>query len=530
MRCFNVTGLCVPKKHYMVDISEKLDQIVALIDKEAYFTINRARQYGKTTTLNMLEKRLAEDYICASISFEGVGDECFASAESFCAMFLEKMAQALKFSSASQDYADKWQNGQVSGFRQLGGHITALCENEKIVLLIDEVDKSTNNRTFLHFLGMLREKYLARQSDKDYTFHSVILVGVADVKNLKLKMINDGVHMPTATEGSIYNSPWNIAADFEVDMSFSPREIATMLAEYEADHQTGMDIGLIANEIYSFTSGYPFLVSRICKHIDEKLGKDWSENGVANAVKIILAEKNVLFDDLTKNLENYPDLSEFLYDLLILGAFKSFNYSVPVINLGYMYGYIKKGDGNGSSKTVVDNRIFEIFISDYFITKDEAASSKNRNHGLSNILLQDVIHNGRFDMELCLKKFAEHYAEIYNEGEAGFFEKYGRLLFLSYLKPLINEQGFYHIESQLTDLRRMDIVVDFGPEQFIIELKLWKGEAMHKDAYAQLAEYLDGKNVNTGWLLTFDFRKKTPKQPRAEWVDFAGKRIFDVVV
>jgi hypothetical protein len=181
MRSFNVTGLCVPRKHYMVDISEKLDQIVALVDKEAYFTINRARQYGKTTTLNLLEKRLADRYICASLSFEGVGDECFASAESFCAMFLERMARALGFSSASKEYADKWQNGQVSGFRQLSEHITAMCENEKVVLLIDEVDKSTNNRTFLHFLGMLREKYLARQSDRDYTFHSVILVGVADV-------------------------------------------------------------------------------------------------------------------------------------------------------------------------------------------------------------------------------------------------------------------------------------------------------------------------------------------------------------
>jgi hypothetical protein len=145
-------------------------------------------------------------------------------------------------------------------------------------------------------------------------------------------------------------------------------------------------------------------------------------------------------------------------------------------------------------------------------------------------LRQDVVKDGRLDMELCLKKFAEHYAEIYNENDAGFFEKHGRLLFLSYLKPLINGQGFYHIESQLTDLRRMDLIVDFEREQFIIELKLWKGEALHKDAHAQLAGYLQSKNTGTGWLLTFDFRKKTPKQPLAEWVDFEGKRIFDVVV
>ena len=51
MKRFNTTGLCVPHKHYMVDISDKLAMIKELIDMECYFTINCARQYGKTTTL-----------------------------------------------------------------------------------------------------------------------------------------------------------------------------------------------------------------------------------------------------------------------------------------------------------------------------------------------------------------------------------------------------------------------------------------------------------------------------------------------
>jgi hypothetical protein len=444
-------------------------------------------------------------------------------------MFLQKVARALRFASATEEYANEWLDDSVASFRLLSDHITKLCQDKKVVLLIDEVDKSTNNRTFLHFLGMLREKYLARQDDKDYTFQSVILAGVADIKNLKLKMINDGVHMPASTEGSIYNSPWNIATDYEVDMSFSPREIATMLTEYETDHQTGMDIGLIASEIYTFTSGYPFLVSRICKHIDEKLGKNWTESGVAEAVKIILGEKNVLFDDLTKNLENNPDLAVFLYDLLICGEAKSFNYGVPVINLGYMYGYIKKGDGNGKAGAVVDNRIFEIYISDYFIAKDETIAYEKRKMITNNVLVQDVVHDGKFDMELCLRKFAEHYREIYTEKDAPFLERQGRLLFLSYLKPLINGQGFYHIESQFTDLRRMDIVVDFGGEQFIIELKLWKGEAGMDKAYEQLAGYMQSKGANKGYLLTFDFRKEKDMH-NPEWVQIGDGQIFSVVV
>ena len=72
--------------------------------------------------------------------------------------------------------------------------------------------------------------------------------------------------------------------------------------------------------------------------------------------------------------------------------------------------------------------------------------------------------------------------------------------------------------------------MDFGSEQFIIELKLWKGEAEHSKAYEQLAGYMRSKNAKTGYLLTFDFRKNVNKQPYAKWVDFDDMRIFDVIV
>ena len=41
---FNTTAVCMPKKHYMVNIDERLEEIKALVDAENYFTINCARQ------------------------------------------------------------------------------------------------------------------------------------------------------------------------------------------------------------------------------------------------------------------------------------------------------------------------------------------------------------------------------------------------------------------------------------------------------------------------------------------------------
>jgi len=73
---FNVTGLCVPDQDYMVDISNKISQIMVMVERGDYFIINRARQYGKTTVFSRLERVLAaQGYSVARISFEGIGGE-----------------------------------------------------------------------------------------------------------------------------------------------------------------------------------------------------------------------------------------------------------------------------------------------------------------------------------------------------------------------------------------------------------------------------------------------------------------------
>jgi hypothetical protein len=49
-----------------------------------------------------------------------------------------------------------------------------------------------------------------------------------------------------------------------------------MLVEDEGDRHMGMDIQAISPEIYEYSSGYPFLVSSVCKLIDERFNRDWT--------------------------------------------------------------------------------------------------------------------------------------------------------------------------------------------------------------------------------------------------------------
>jgi len=518
---FNVTGNCIPSENYMVDISGKIVQIKKLIESGYYFTINRGRQYGKTTTLYELRKRLSGEYTIAHISFQGVSDENFASEENFCESLKKQISKALKLTSADKEYAEKWNNSKIVNFNLLGEHITNMCEGKKVILMIDEVDSTSNNRIFLRFISMLREKYLARRNGDDHTFQSVILAGVYDIKNIKLKMINEGAYTPGETENKMYNSPWNIAVDFEVDMSFNPPEIATMLNDYETDHKTGMDITAISEAIYDYTGGYPFLVSRICQYIDVKFDRNWTPESIKKAVDALLIEQNTLFDDMFKNIAAYADLKKLLYNLLFLGETRSYNIDNPTINIGCMFGYFKNDNG----MTKISNKIFEMRIYNYFI-------SENENSGEVKIkppLRSEITENGHFNMELFLRKFAQHYAEIYKFKDAAFLERHGGLLFLTYLKPFINGNGFCHIESQTNDFK-IDIIVDYASEQFIIELKIWHGQKNHMEAYKQLANYLKIKNADTGFLLTFDFRKEANKEHRADWIEINDKKIFDVIL
>ena len=278
---------------------------------------------------------------------------------------MELVRESLYLVDISDEYKEAWVNTDVDDFVKLNRHIKKMCMDQKVVLMIDEVDKTSNNRVFLQFLSMLRAKYLARKNGKDHTFHSVILPGVYDIKNIKFKIINEGSYSSFDTEGMIYNSPWNIAARFIVDMSFNLFEIKSMLTDYQGENDIFINTSMISQEIYKYTSGYPFLVSNICKIIDEELDKDWSERSVLEAVEISITRKDTLFDD-------------------------------PIVNLGSMFGYIKNENG----RAVVTNRIFETRISNYFISKDSNTSPiKDK---IAGVLSRDVIKNNdhiRFSQE-----------------------------------------------------------------------------------------------------------------------------------
>lgn len=522
---FNVNANCIPELHYMVDLTDRLKQVKAMVDAGQYFTINRARQYGKTTMLKALVNFLQKDYVVASLDFQRLSYVNFESEQAFVMAFAGELIDSVKnIPEEIQGRLDTFAEGDAKSLTLLALFkvINRWCSRSEkgIVLMIDEVDSATNNQVFLDFLAQLRSCYIRR--DVQPGFQSVILTGVYDIRNIKRKLRSDEEHK--------YNSPWNIAADFPVDMSFSVKDIAGMLREYEADYKTGMDVVRISGLIYDYTSGYPFLVSRICKLLDERVAdsvgypdrkKAWTKTGVTEAVKMLLTEKNTLFESLVGKLEAYPELRDLIYSLLFNGSSIPYNPLNKSIEMAEMFGFIKNVSGNA----VISNRIFETILYNLFLSEEALSSA------IFKAALQDksqFVRDGHLNMNLILEKFVVHFNDLYGDLEETFLEEAGRRYFLLYLKPIINGTGNYYIEAQTRNMERTDVIVDYNGEQFVIELKLWHGNAYNERGEEQLLGYLEHYHLQKGYMISFNFNRR--KEIGVKEMVFGEKILVEAIV
>ena len=75
------------------------------------------------------------------------------------------------------------------------------------------------------------------------------------------------------------------------------------------------------------------------------------------------------------------------------------------------------------------------------------------------------------------------------------------------MRPIINGTGNYYVEARTRNNERMDIVIDYHGERFVVELKIWRGEAYHEKGEKQLAAYLEHYHLYKGYLLTYSYNK-----------------------
>lgn len=505
----------------MADISSQFEMTFAMIERGDYFIINRPRQYGKTTMLYTIARtlRTREDYVIFNISFEGIGDSFFADEQSLGRGFLRLLSGQAALYSPELVPILKQKSTEIANFEDFSWAITELVlqTDKKVVVLIDEVDRSSNYQLFISFLGLLRNKFLQQEDMK--TFHSVILAGLHDIKTLKLRMRPE--------EEKSFNSPWNIAVPYKINMNLSPSAIKPMLEDYMQEQNVAMDAQLIAERLFYLTSGYPYLVSHLCRIIAEeiiptKTVKEWTEADVNKAFQLIIRERgNANFDTVVKNLNEYPKLYELVYAMVIEGQGFPYDNNDKTINLGIMHGILSLSE---TETLIIHNRIYRELIANMMISEWRTGNLGKRSIDVFDVVSPYHLPNKGLDMQKVLENFQAFMRKEYSSKDRDFVEREGRILFLAFMRPILNGAGYDFKEPQVSEEKRLDLVITYYQHLYVAELKIWYGEQAHQKGLIQLADYLDSLGLDTGFLLIFDHNKK--KTWKKDWVIVNGKRIF----
>jgi PD-(D/E)XK nuclease superfamily len=131
-------------------------------------------------------------------------------------------------------------------------------------------------------------------------------------------------------------------------------------------------------------------------------------------------------------------------------------------------------------------------------------------------------------MEAVMLGFQAFMKKEYSKKDRDFLEKNGRLVFLAFLKPIINGSGYDFKEPQISEEKRLDVVITYFNHKYVAELKIWYGEKAHQKGLLQLVDYLNIQGLDEGYLLIFDHSET--KNWQSEWREVEGKRIFAVWV
>ena len=85
-------------------------------------------------------------------------------------------------------------------------------------------------------------------------------------------------------------------------------------------------------------------------------------------------------------------------------------------------------------------------------------------------------------------------------------------------------------EVQISEEKRLDIVITYLDRKYVVELKLRHGQKAHEKGIGQLNDYLGRAGVNSGYLVIYDLRENGRKEWKQDRMIMDGKEIFMVWV
>ncbi len=502
----------VPQRHYCIPPLSRinLDQVLELVADMRYFVVHGPRQTGKTSTLKALAEtlNLTGNYRCVYANCEvartagqdvpramrALLDQLARRARR---MVQDNFVQSTKARLLVDCGADSVLNEMLA--------LWAESSTEPLVLLIDEIDTLVGDSLLL-VLRQLRAGYDERP---DGFPQSVILCGVRDVRDCRIRSSADGGETNTATA-------FNVKAKSLRLEHFTEGEVRALLGQHTA--QTGQEFEKGAMEkIWKLTRGQPWLVNALALATCFEDRAELDRSRPVTKAAIETAREELILRRATHLDQLAAALSEDRVRRVIMPVLSgsvAWDWSPRDLEYVRDLGLVAR---NGPARMA--NPIYGGVV--------PRELSYGLQAGLESVVNPQcyVSADGGLDMRTLLTAFqgyfgdhSEFWIERYGHREAG-----PQLVLDAYLQRAVNGGGRiereYGLGRHRTDLLVIWPLPGGGEERQVIVCKVGgtrRGvDSVIAEGVRQTAEYMDLAGSNSGHLVVFDLRESRPWSQRS---------------
>jgi hypothetical protein len=487
-RFFNTAGPNQSDMNYTLDPLKRLSKVRALIDTQRYFTLHAPRQTGKTTTmLSFVEALNKEGKYIALYGNVEPAQAVRHNVELANHSFVDAVAENARFFLPKEYWPSKdalEHDGSPERFKKF---LMRWCSElpKPLVLFIDEADALIGD-SLLSLLRQLRSGYALRPGGFP---HSLALIGLRDIRDYRIFSENEQRFV-------IGGSAFNIKDESLTMGNFSPEDVRELYAMHTSE--TGQQFTEEALDlVFEQSQGQPWLVNALGKQMcfgEYKV----PDNGlvtaadVRRAVEILILRRDTHLDHLGDKLSE-PRVAAVIGR--ILAGDDAYGQPDETYNDDVQYlkdlGLIRKTERG----LAIANPIYQEVIPRHltWVQQEMWASKREWYVGSDN----------RLHIEAVLERFLEFYRE---NGEMltkrkTYTESAHHLTFMAWLQRIVNGGGYIRREYA-AGLNFIDMVVEFGPDKFVFELKTERNYKPEK-ALAQVAEYAKRMSVEECYIMVF---------------------------
>ena len=506
---FNTAGACVPEKHYMIALDFR--QFTKLIKTERYFLLHAPRQTGKTTLMLQLMEHLNQEgeYIALYLNVEAAQawrNQITQVNQTIVNKF--KMSAKIYLPSEFQpapacfeDSTDSFSNFLTNWCLQLP---------KPLIVLMDEVDAIIGDG-LISVLRQLRSGYTQRPRAFP---HALCLIGLRDIRDYR-------IYSDASKRYIVGGSAFNIKEKSIRLNDFTLEQVKELYAQHtQATAQKFTHHAL--QHIFDLTRGQPWLVNALGRELCfEEEAIDWKQTvhkaDIDKVAEILIRRRDVHLDQLADKLTE-PRVARIIESILVGERAKQEEFDGD-LNEDKQYlidlGLVRSGERG----LEIANPIYRDII------PRELTAYRQEMLGIDPQWY--VKADGKLDIQKVLTEYIKFYKRNHElvTKRRTYTEAAHHLLLIAWLQRIVNSGGRVNHEYAV-GLGRLDLCIEFADEQFALELKLNRKEAL-SEGKEQLVNYLHRLSLDNGWLMIFSRTEVSDWDAvgKREWVESGGKRI-----